>query len=638
MRHDLIDPEWKSRYAEKVVDVSLALGKIRPGSRIFIGSGCAEPRYLIGALMQRAADFPDTELINILTMSVSPYTEEKYSDSFRLNAFFIGDNVRQAVWKGRADYTPMFLSELPLLFRSGQIHIDAALVQVTPPDRYGYSSMGISVDIGMAAIEAADYVVAQVNPMMPRTHGDTFVPMSWLDAIVDHEEPLIVLPAAPDDEVSRAIGRHIAHLIEDGSTLQVGIGAIPDAVLGELTHHRDMGVHTEMLSDGVMDLIKAGVITNEKKTIHKGKVIASFCMGSQALYDFIDDNPMFEMHPSEYTNNPFIIGQNARMIAINSALQVDLTGQVCSDSLGHKFYSGIGGQVDFIRGAAMSKGGKPIIALPSTAEEGKISRIVATLEEGAGVVTTRGDVHYVVTEYGAAYLHGKSIRERALSLIAIAHPSARDWLLEKAKEKGYVYPDQIITEAVYPAQYERRETFDGKLEVFFRPVKATDEKGIQRLFYSLSPRSRYLRFFTAMTSFPHRRAQELAVIDYSRDMAIVGIVRVKDDEEEEHEEIVAAGQYMIDRRSGMAEVAVMVSDAYHKLGVGTYLIRYLAQIAKENGVKGFSADVLSENKAMLQIFLKSGYNVHLEQDGADVHLYFTFDKSEGEAQPRPPTL
>jgi acyl-CoA hydrolase/GNAT superfamily N-acetyltransferase len=635
MRTDLIDPQWKKKYMNRLVDAVTAIKSIRPGSRIFIGSGCAEPRYLISTLMQQSGDFPDTELLNILTLSISPYTEDKYSESFRLNAFFIGDNVREAVWKGRADYTPMFLSELPNLFRSGRIHLDAALVQVTPPDRFGYCSLGISVDISMAAIEAADYVVAQINPRMPRTLGDTFVPVTSLDAMVDYEEPLLELPDAEDTEATRAIGQHIAKLIENGSTLQVGIGAIPDAVLRELRNHRNLGIHTEMFSDGVMDLIKAGVITNDKKTIHKGKVIASFCMGSRDLYEFIDDNPMFELHPSDYTNNPFTVAQNSKMVAINSALQVDLTGQICSDSLGYKFYSGIGGQVDFIRGAALSKGGKPIIALPSTAEDGKVSRIVPNLDEGAGVVTTRGDVHYIITEYGAAYLHGKSIRERALSLISIAHPSFRGWLLEKAKEKGFVYPDQqLISEAVYPTQYERWETFADDVKIFFRPVKLTDEKGIQRLFYSLSPRSRYLRFFTSLTAFPHRKAQELTVVDYERDMAIVGI-HTRRDEQGEHEEIVAAGQYMIDRRSGMADVAVMVSDEFHNKGIGTFLIRYLVRMARENGVKGFFADILAENKAMLRIFVKSGYNLNMEQDGGDVHISFVFEPAESPEEPSP---
>jgi acyl-CoA hydrolase/GNAT superfamily N-acetyltransferase len=635
MRKELIDPEWMERHKDRVSPVGAALSRIRPGSRIFIGSGCAEPRFLIGSLVKQAADFPDTELVNILTMSVSPYTEERYADSFRLNAFFIGDNVREAVWKGRADYTPMFLSELPQLLRSGRVHVDAALVQVTPPDRYGYCSLGISVDIGMAAIEAADYVVAQVNPMMPRTLGDTFVPVSWLDAMVYHEEPLIELPAAAADQDCTAIGRHIAGIIEDGSTIQAGIGAVPDAVLRELRGHKHLGVHTEMFSDGVMELIKEGVITNEKKTIHKGKVIASFSMGSRELYEFIDENPMFEMHPSEYTNNPFVIARNARMVAINSALQIDLTGQICSDSLGYKFYSGIGGQVDFIRGSAMSKGGKPIIAVPSTAEDGKVSRIVPNLEEGSGVVTTRGDVHFVATEHGVAYLHGKSIRDRAMSLIQIAHPRFRDSLLQAAKERGFVYPDQqLVSTAVYPARYERREEFEKGLKIFFRPVRPDDERGIQRLFHRLSPQSRYYRFFTAMTAFPHRKAQEMAVVDYAGDMAIVGILPMKE-EHEEQKEIVAAAQYMVSGRSGFAEVAVMVSDEYHDRGIGSFLIRYLIQIARENGIKGFIADVLAQNKAMLRVFLKSGYDIRLEQDEGDYHLSFDFEKP-GEPQRVPP--
>jgi GNAT superfamily N-acetyltransferase len=496
---------------------------------------------------------------------------------------------------------------------------------VTPPDRYGYCSLGISVDISLAAIEAADHVIAQVNPAMPRTHGDTFVPVSWLDSMVLHEEPLLELPKSGASPECGAIGGHIARLIEDGSTLQVGIGAIPDAVLSELGSHRDLGVHTEMLSDGVMELIRSGVVTNEKKSIHKGKVIASFCMGSRKLYEFIDDNPMFELHPSDYTNDPVIIAKNSRMVAINSAIQVDLTGQVCSDSIGYRLYSGIGGQVDFTRGAAMAKGGKPVIALPSTADGGAVSRIVSHLDEGAGVVTTRGDVHYVVTEHGVAYLHGRSIRDRALSLIEIAHPKYRESLLAEAKEKGFVYPDQeLASEAIYPVEHERWQEFEGGLRVFFRPVRAADEQGIQRLFHSLSSRSRYLRFFTAMTALPHRRAQKMTLCDPACDMGIVGILPIEDDHEA-HEEVIAAAQYVVERRSGMAEAALMVADEYHGRGIGTFLVKHLIQVARASGIKGFRADVLAENKAMLRVFLKSGYDTHLEARREAYHLELTFD-------------
>ncbi len=626
MDPDLVAPDWKEKYSDRLCSAEQAVRRIRPGSRVFIGSGCAEPRHLLRALTSLANEFPDTELLNLLTMSVSPYAEEQYADSFRLNAFFIGDNVREAVWKGRADYSPIFLSELPALFKSGQVHLDAALVQVTPPDRHGYCSLGISVDVSKAAIESAEYVIAQVNPHMPRTQGDTFVRIDKLDALVFHSEPLLEPEPSMRDEVSKAIGRNISRLIEDGSTIQVGIGAIPDAVLAELSGHRDLGVHTEMLSDGVMELIEKGVLTNAKKTIHRGKVIASFCMGSRRLYEFVDDNPMFEFHPSEYTNNPLIISQNHKMVAINAALQIDLTGQVCSDSLGHRFYSGIGGQMDFMRGAAMAREGKPIIALPATADGGKKSRIVPVLDAGAGVVTTRGDVHYVVTEFGTAYLHGKSIRERALSLICIAHPAFRNWLLEEAKRLGYIYPDQLIPDAVYPAQYERREKF-GELEILFRPVQPTDEDGIKRLFYRMSERSRYLRFFTSPRRMPHTWAQRFACVDYGRDMALVGVTAT----EGSSNEIVALAQYTIDYRSGMAEAAIMVADEYQGQGIGKFLFDYLVQIARENGVKGFFADVLAQNRAMLNLLARSGYKAHMEQDGSELHLWCRFDEKSDPA-------
>jgi acyl-CoA hydrolase/GNAT superfamily N-acetyltransferase len=555
---------------------------------------------------------------------------------FRHMAYFTGGNAREAVNDGRAEYIPIYLYEIGNLVLEGFYDVDAVLCNLSPPDEHGFCSFGVGVDVTKPAAEKAKYVIAQVNPQVPRTLGDSFIHVRKLTHIVEVDEPLKEMPGAGYvSEKSMKIGGYIAGLIEDGSTMQMGIGEIPDAVLASLGGHKDLGVHTEMFSDGVMELIKEGVITNEKKTIHKGKVIASFSMGSRELYEFIDENPMFEMHPSEYTNNPFVIARNARMVAINSALQIDLTGQICSDSLGYKFYSGIGGQVDFIRGSAMSKGGKPIIAVPSTAEDGKVSRIVPNLEEGSGVVTTRGDVHFVATEHGVAYLHGKSIRDRAMSLIQIAHPRFRDSLLQAAKERGFVYPDQqLVSTAVYPARYERREEFEKGLKIFFRPVRPDDERGIQRLFHRLSPQSRYYRFFTAMTAFPHRKAQEMAVVDYAGDMAIVGILPMKE-EHEEQKEIVAAAQYMVSGRSGFAEVAVMVSDEYHNRGIGSFLIRYLIQIARENGIKGFIADVLAQNKAMLRVFLKSGYDIHLEQDEGDYHLSFDFEKP-GEPQRVPP--
>ena len=388
--------DWRSRYGDRLVSAEEAVAGIRRGQRVFIGSGAAEPQALVGALARRGEQLADNQLIHIRSLGVAPYTESHLSNHFRYSTFFIGDNVRGAVVEGRADYTPIFLSEVPRLFYQGRAPIDVALIQVTLPDEHGFCSYGVSVDIVKAATESAHRVVAEINPNMPRTLGDAFVHIDKLHAIVESDMPILEMQQVPSDDVARRIGHHIAHLVEDGSTIQMGIGTIPDSVLQQLGDHRDLGVHSEMVGDGIIDLIERGVVTGARKTLHRGKVVTSFALGTRRLYDFLDNNPMFEFYPNEYSNDPFVISRNDKMVAINAALEVDLTGQVCADSLGTYFYSGIGGQVDFIRGAARSKGGKPIIALPSTAiiDGERVSRIVSTLKEGAGVVTSRGDVHW----------------------------------------------------------------------------------------------------------------------------------------------------------------------------------------------------------------------------------------------------
>ncbi len=375
-----------------------------------------------------------------------------------------------------------------------------------------------------SAAESARIVIAEVNPQMPRTYGDTRISVDQLDVLVEHDAPIPEVPPAPPDDIAERIARNISRFIENGSTIQMGIGTIPNAIIGFLKDKTDLGVHSEMISDGVVELCEAGVITNKKKTIHPGKIITTFCMGTKKLYDFVNDNPLVEFHPSEYVNNPYIISLNDKMVAINSALEIDLTGQVTAESLGYLFHSGIGGQADFMRGASKSRGGKPIIALPSTARDGTVSRIVPHLSEAAGVVTSRGDVHYVVTEYGVAYLHGKSIRERAIALINIAHPRFRQELLHFAKARCYVPADLELPEKglPYPEELEATERFDHNLDVFFRPVKQTDESLMKEFFYSLSDKSFYQRFFTHQVSMPSSTLQHMVNPDYDEEMAIIG--------------------------------------------------------------------------------------------------------------------
>lgn len=615
---------WREKYKSKIKGAEEALKIIKNGDRVFIGGGAAQPQTLVKALVNRGKYLMDTEIVHTLTLGVSPYTSPKFADIFRHNAFFISEDAREAVKEGRADYTPIFLSEVPKIIKSGLMPIDVALIQVSPPDDHGFCTLGVSVDIVKSAAETADTVIAEVNKQMPRTLGDSLIHIDDIDTIVESDLPLPEWPSNKEDEVANRIGEYVAALIENGATIQTGYGNIPDAVLQSLHDKKDLGVHTEMFSDGVVDLVNEGVITCEKKTIHRGKIIGSFCIGSKKLYKFVDNNPMVEFHPSDYTNDPFIISRNDRMVAINSALQVDLTGQVCADSMGHVFYSGIGGHCDFMRGAARSKGGKPIVVMPSTAMNGEVSRIVPFLSQGAGVVETRGDIHYVVTEYGIAYLYGRSIRERVLELINIAHPKFRTELLKKAKELNYIYKDQLEislkSDVIYPKQWETQAIMKDGTLVFFRPIKPTDEPLMKEFFYSLSEESIYLRFFTVVKAMPHKRLQYFSNVDYRWTMAIVGLVK-----ERGVEKLIAVGRYGASRGSDMAEVAFLVHDDYQGIGIGKFLLNYLIKIAKANNIKGFTAEVLPENRRMLDIFYKSGYEIKSRLEEGSYYISFEFD-------------
>lgn len=429
---------WETEYRKKLTTAEEALRGIRSGMRVYIQPGCAEPEALVAALMARAPMVHDVEIVHLLTLGRADYIAPEMAGHFRHNAFFIGANVREAVNDGRADYTPVMLSEVEALFESGAMPLDVALIQVSPPDAHGFCSFGVGVDTTLTAAKAADFVIAQVNTEMPRTYGDSFIHVHELDAIVEANQPLCELPPPDITPLHRAIARNVADLIDDGATLQLGIGGIPDAVLPFLMDRRDLGIHTELISDNVIPLIEAGIVTGARKTFKPRKIILGFLLGTKRLFDFADNNPIFEFHPSAYTNDPGFIARNDNMVAVNSALQIDLTGQVCSDSMGTQFYSGIGGQVDFITGASRAKGGKPIIALPSTAKGDTISRIVPMLTPGSGVVTPRGTVRYVVTEYGTAYLYGKSIRQRAEALIAIAHPNFRNELYDYCEQTKWL--------------------------------------------------------------------------------------------------------------------------------------------------------------------------------------------------------
>ena len=580
---------------------------------------------MVRALAQRGPELSDVEVVHLMTLGTAEYVDEA---AFRHNAFFIGKNVRKAVSEGRADYTPIFLSEIPALIRSGARRVDVAMIQLSPPDRHGDCSMGAHVDIQRAAVESARVVIAQINPRMPRTFGDTVINLSEIDAVVENETQLITLDSGQPDEVSMRIGGFVARLIDNGACLQMGIGTIPDAVLTYLGEKKDLGVHTEMFSDGLLQLLENGNVTNANKVVHKGKTVASFAMGSQALYDYIDENQRVVFYASDYVNDPRVICRNEKVVAVNSALQVDLTGQVCADSLGYRFFSGIGGQVDFIRGAAMSPGGKPIIALPSTAKGGTISRIAAHLDEGAGVVTSRGDVHYVVTEYGVAYLHGKTIRERALALINIAHPDFREDLLSFVQKKHYVYDDELIFRQAtnpYPAEVERKADFKGQ-RLTLRPLRASDERRLQEFFYSHTNDTVYNRYFAPKKELSHREAAELCCVDYRERMAVGAFLP-----HDQGSQLIAVARYFLNPRRNFAETAVVVHEEWRGIGLAAMLTDVLIEHAKSLGIEGFYSELLPTNLSIVRMHQKMGHQVVWNPDEGLFNVSYRFD---GEVDPQ----
>ena len=597
-----------------------ALAYLRSGMRVFIGSGCAAPQKLVATLAARGRELFDVEVIHILTFGAAEYAQRELLANFRHNAFFIGPNVRDAVNEGVADYTPIFLSEIPALFRQKKIHLDIALIQVSPPDAHGFCSFGVSVDVVKAAVENADYVVAEVNPNMPRTLGDSFVHVSKLDALVESNSPILEFSLQPPSPEAEKIGEFIASLVEDGSTLQTGIGEIPSAVMARLMDKRDLGMHTEMFTEAVIPLIESGAMNCRRKTLLSGKIVTSFCFGTRKLYDYIHDNPHFEFRPTEFTNDPFQIARNAKMVAISSAIEVDLTGQSCADSIGDRFYSGFGGQTDFMRGSAHSEGGKPILALPSTTRDGNISRICARLKPGSGVVTTRADVHYVVTEFGIADLYGKSVRERTLALIHIAHPKFRDQLMREARERKLVHPNQIALPPgllPYPKKYETDAMFKDGLKVHFRPIQPTDEALLKELFYSHSEQTILNRYLAHILHLSHEQVQKFVTLDYRNDFALVGIIP-----HEGREQMICVGRYFRNHASSDAEVAITVHDHFQAKGIGIFLAQRLVKIASENGITAFTATVLASNLAMMRVFHKVAEKMEVKTESEVYQLRF----------------
>ncbi len=618
---------WEKKYNAKKVSLETALKAVKRGAKVFLGTACAEPPHLVQGLIDRAGRLHDVQLLHFITLGNAPYTEKRFDTRFRHNTFFVGPDTRDAINEARADYTPIFISEIPKLFRSGTVHIDVALVQTSLPDAHGFVSLGISVDIVKAAVESAKTVIAQVNRHMPRTRGDSLIPIDKIDYVVEHDDPLVEFVYPDVDEVGNSIAQNAAKLIKDGDTLHFGFGHIPHGVLNYLQDKKDLGIHTEVISDAFIDLIETGKITGERKNFHPGQVVCSFCIGSRRIYDYVNDNPRIPFYPAEYVYNPLIIARNDRMVSIASAQEVDLGGQICSESKGYHFYSGIGGRLDFIRGCAMSRGGKSIITLPSTTKDGKRSRISAHLQEGAAVVATRGDVKYVVTEYGIAYLHGKSVRQRAMALISIAHPRFRKALLDEAKKRAYIYPDQILIDAsgqAYPKDKEFRVTLSGGIKVMIRPIKPTDEPLLQDFFYSHSEETIYLRYFRAVRAMPHARAQTLVNVDYHKRMVYVATLG-----EIGLERIIGVGRYAAeDDHEGMVEVAYTVHENYQKRGLGSILQEYLEDYARAEGFRGVSAYFFSDNLPMLKVFAKRGMCSEEPTGESILRVWRNFDEDQ----------
>ena len=591
---------------------------LKSGDRIFLGSNAATPNALMESLMHDAQHIKDIEIVQFVTLNECKWALPEYKNRFKVNTFFIhSDNIRTAVDEGRADYTPCFLSEISQLFTDDTLPLDAALIMVSPPDELGYCSLGVSVDVAMSAARSAKKIIAQINPQMPKTCGHSYLHISEFSACIEHAEAIPeVLPHSLNKTTER-IGQYASLLVSNGSTLQLGIGKIPDAVTQYLFNHKNLGIHIEMITDGVMQLMRKGIINNRKKTFHPGKTVTSFCIGSQELYNFVDGNPHVEFYPSGYVNKPSNISANENMVSINSALQVDLTGQVVSDSVGHDFYSGIGGQVDFVTGANMSKGGKSIIALPAAAKNKSISRIVADLTPGSGVVTSRGNVDYVVTEFGIARLKGKSIRERALELIRVAHPKFREELLASVRKHLWVpdYQKHFPTDInelgdvqIIPVK------IDGEL-FYLRPLNPADERQLQEFFYSHTKETLRLRYNAVPQAMTREKSCDLVSVDQTKDVAL-SIVK----QQGSSIVIEAVGRYYLYEQQASCEVAFVTRETQQGKGMASRLLGTMIEIAKKRQLKSMFAFVKTENKPMIGLFQQSGFKRMPCDDHNEVEL------------------
>ncbi|MBN1930388.1 MAG: GNAT family N-acetyltransferase [Desulfobacterales bacterium] len=616
---------WADDYVEKKRSAQEAIRLIKPGQRVFIGSACGEPQYLVKQLYEMSNQFTDLEIVRLLAPESTPLTliaEKTHCQSLNIRSFYLGSAKSNHLAKNLRFITPMNLSAVPRLFKSRHLPIHVALIQVSPSDDFGWMSLGVSVDITLAATLSADFVIAQVNPRMPRVLGRSFIHVNDVDIIVEHEEELFTIDELPELESANEIGRLIARLIDDGSTIQIGLGATSKGTQLALSSKNDLGIHTQYLTNDIMHLFSKGVITNRKKGINEGKLVASSAIGTNELYEFLHNNPAIEFHPSDYVNDPSIIAQHHRMVSLNVIMTIDLTGQVGADALPYNHFLGVSGMLDFIRGSTQSERGKSILMLSSTGQRGRKSRIVPTLNDTA-VVVPRGDVQYVVTEYGVVNLFGKSFQERAMAMISIAHPDFRDELFFEAKRMGLLGPERTLKEAIhgiYPQRLEEAIEINGEL-VTIRPSKPVDERRIQEHYYNLEKNDVISRFFHEKTSFVHNEVEGISQIDYVKELTIVAVVG-----EFGFGKIIAMGEYILDQTKNMAEIAFSVSKDWQGKGLSKIMLRKLAEAAMENGIAGLIAYTSPQNQRMINLFKNLPYKIRTIFDGDLLLLSCRFDK------------
>jgi acyl-CoA hydrolase/GNAT superfamily N-acetyltransferase len=604
--------DWLTKYSEMVVSADQAISRLKPEHRVFIGTGSGQPQMLVDALLARAGELEDIEIVHLLTLSEPVFRHAELSKHFRVNRFFSAEWADDILQTSRGEHTPVFLSDIPRIFMSGRLPIDVALIQVTPPNEQGMCSLGISVDVTKSAVEAARLVIAQVNPRMPWTIGDSLLPIYNIDMLVAGEVPMPYVLLPEPTKTSYTIAEYVAALISDGSTIELGICGISLALSGFLKNKHDLGIHAEVIGDDIIELLESGVVTGLHKSVDRGKVVGSMCLGTQKIYDYVNRNPAFSFRPSESVSDPGVIAQQQNMVAVVTADQVDLTGQVCARTPRHGA-SGIDIRADFIHGTAKTKNGRLIVALESALDDGSESKIVSCLSCGAEVVATSREVHYVVTEYGVAYLYGKSLQERAMALISVAHPNFREHLLKEAIHMNLVSSTLADMEGrIHILQPELKSKFvldDGTL-INIRPMHPTDEKRVRGLFQSLSEQTKYYRFMSHITRVPQRQIQNFVYIDYRSEMALVGTIP-----ESHGEDIIAIGRYYIVPQTNRAEVAFVVRDDWQNRGIGTFLYKLLSMIARQNGIEGFNAEVLVENKPMLAVLHKGDCKLSIRTEG-----------------------